>query len=109
MSGFLTGSAQIGGAPAIAYWLGGASTAGSVRANLVLFLACSTFYSVVAYTILGLFGWSTVALSLAAGPAYFAGVTLGTRMFGLASQETFRRICFALVALAAILGLPIFR
>ena len=109
VSGFLTGSAQIGGAPAVAYWLGGTSPSHSVRANLVLFLACSTFYSAVAYAISGLFGWRMVALSLATGPVYFAGVTLGTRMFGLASPETFRRICYALIALAAILGLPIFR
>lgn len=109
VSGFLSGSAQIGGAPAVAYWLGSASSAQSVRANMVLFLACSTVYTVVAYGVSGLFGWGMVALSLAAGPAYLAGTTLGTRMFGLASQETFRRICLALIALAAILGLPLFR
>lgn len=109
ISGFLTGTAQIGGAPAVAYWLGGESHTRSVRANLVLFLACSTFYAVVTYAMSGLFGWGMAALSLAVGPAYLAGTTLGMRMFGLASQKTFRRICYALIALAAILGLPIFR
>ena len=109
ISGFLTGSAQIGGAPAIAYWLGGASSSHNVRANLVLFLACSTLYSVVAYAISGFFGWGTAAMALTTGPAFLAGTLLGTRTFGLASPQTFRRICYALIALAAILGLPIFR
>ena len=109
ISGFLTGAAQIGGAPAIAYWLGGASSSHNVRANLVLFLACSTLYSAIAYAVSGLFGWGMAVMALVTGPAFLAGTMLGTRMFGLASQETFRRICFALIALAAILGLPVFR
>ncbi|MEI7711386.1 MAG: sulfite exporter TauE/SafE family protein [Rhodospirillales bacterium] len=109
VSGFLTGTAQIGGAPAIAYWLGGALQARNVRANLVLFLACSTFYSAISYAASGLFNWRMAALSLAIGPAYVVGALLGMRMFGLASPQTFRRICYALIALAAILGLPIFR
>lgn len=109
ISGFLTGSAQIGGAPAIAYWLGGESHARNVRANLVLYLACSTIYSVIAYAISGLFNWRMAALSLAVGPVYVAGTLLGMRMFGLASQQAFRRACFALIALSAILGMPIFR
>ena len=109
VSGFLSGSAQIGGAPAIAYWLGSASVAERVRANMVLFLACSDVYAAIAYGVSGLFGWGMVGLSLATGPAYLGGTTLGMRMFGLASQETFRRICFGLIALAAVLGLPLFR
>ncbi len=109
LSGFLSGSAQIGGPPAIAYWLGSAASAQAVRANIVVFFACSTVYGVVAYGISGLFGWTMVWLSLAAGPAYMCGTVLGMRMFGLASQETFRRISYALIALAAILGLPVFR
>ncbi len=109
VSGFLTGTAQIGGAPAIAYWLGGQSPARNVRANLVLFLAFSTVYAAVAYAVSGLFDWPMVLLSLAIGPFYVAGTLLGMRMFGLASQQTFRRICYAMILLAAILGLPLFR
>jgi hypothetical protein len=36
------------------------------------------------------------------------GLWLGSRMFGLASEETFRRICYALIALAALVSLPLF-
>ncbi len=108
VSGFLTGAAQIGGAPAVAYWLGGAAPPHNVRANLVLLLACSTLYAVIAYAVSGLFGWGVAAMALVTGPAFLAGTMLGTRMFGWASPEAFRRICYALIALAAILGLPIF-
>ena len=109
ISGFLSGVAQIGGAPPVVYWLGSASSPIRVRANLVLFLACSSLYSVGAYMYSGLFSWAGVTLSLAAGPAYLAGTTLGMRMFGLASPQTFRRVCYALITLAAVIGLPVFR
>ena len=109
VSGFLSAAAQIGGAPAIAYWLGSAASPQTVRANMVLFLGLSTVYTVVAYVVVGLFNWGLVGLCLATGPAYLAGTLLGMRMFGLASPETFRRICFALIALAAVLGLPVVR
>lgn len=109
VSGFLSGSAQIGGPPALAYWLSSTATAAVIRANMVVFFACSTVYSAVAYGVSGLFDWSMALLSLVAGPAYLGGAMLGMRMFGLASQETFRRISYTLIALAAILGLPIFR
>ena len=109
ISGFLSGSAGIGGAPAIAYWLGSVAAAERVRANMVLFLAGSDLYAAIAYTMTGLFNWDVALLSLATGPAYMASTALGMRMFGMASPETFRRICFALIALAAVLGLPVVR
>ncbi len=109
VSGFLSGAAGIGGAPAIGYWLGSVASAERVRANMVLFLAGSDLYAAVAYTITGLFGWNVAVLSLATGPGYMAGTALGARMFGLARPQTFRRISFALITLAAVLGLPLFR
>ena len=76
---------------------------------MVLFLAGSDLYAAIAYTATGLFRWNVLVLSLATGPAYMASTALGARMFGLASPATFRRICFALIALAAVLGLPVVR
>ena len=109
LSGFLSGVAQIGGAPAIAYWLGGAARPAQVRANLVLLLGLSQIYTIVTYWLADVFTAQAAWLSLAVGPGYFGGVMFGTRMFGLASPETFRRICYVLIAAAAIGSLPVFR
>ncbi len=106
ISGVLTGVAQIGGPPAIAYWLSGASSAERVRANMVLFLALSQLFAAWTYGISGLFNLGVAGLALASVPAFLLGVGIGSRMFGLASQTTFRWICFGLIALAAIVGLP---
>jgi uncharacterized protein len=44
---------------------------------------------------------------LITGPIYGVGLYAGTRMFGLASEITFRRTCFALIALAIALSVPV--
>ena len=108
LSGFLTGVAQIGGSVAVAYWLSGMSEANRIRANMVLFLALSQVFAVGAYGVSGLFTRDVAVLALAAGPAFLAGVAIGSRMFGLASALTFRRLCFALIVLAAVGSLPLF-
>ena len=107
VSGFLTGVAGIGGSVAVAYWLSGASAADRVRANMVLFLALSQVFAVAAYGMSGLFTAAVGGLALAAAPAFLLGVVLGTRMFGMAAPETFRRICLALIVLAAVGSLPV--
>jgi uncharacterized membrane protein YfcA len=109
VSGLLTGAAQIGGPPAVAYWLSGAASAAQVRANMVLFLALSQSYALVAYGFAGLFNPAVAGLAVGAVPGFLAGVAIGSRMFGLASPETFRRICFCLIAVAAIVSMPVLR
>src|SRR5690606_16813936 len=54
VSGLLTGIAQIGGPPVIAYWLGGAVPAIVMRANFILFFAISTVLSAAGYVWSGL-------------------------------------------------------
>ena len=45
-------------------------------------------------------------LSLIVGPVYCVGLFIGARMFGVASETLFRRVCYSLIALAAIVSLP---
>ena len=40
-------------------------------------------------------------------PAYGIGLWGGSRLFGVASETTFRRICLCLIALAVVIGLPL--
>lgn len=109
-SGLLNGAAQIGGPPVVVYWLGqrGLDVA-EARANIVLYFAYTTLWSVVVFAYAGLFSARIAVLALAAGPTYVAGTLLGMRMYGIASPVLFRRICYALIILAAILGMPAVR
>jgi uncharacterized membrane protein YfcA len=106
-SGLLSGAAQMGGPPVVAYWLGGAITAARVRANIMLFFAASGVISAVTYLVSGLLTPAVLLLTVLVAPAYALGIWGGSHLFGLASEASFRRACFVLIALAAVLGLPV--
>ena len=106
-AGFCSGAVQMGGPPVIAYWLGGAIPAARVRANIVLYFAVSGVISAAIYVIGGLLSLEVLRLALLVGPAYGAGLWVGARLFGRASERLFRAICFGLIGVAAVLGAPI--
>jgi len=106
VAGFFGGAAQIAGPPVIAYWLGGAIPVGTVRANLVLYFAISTVITTVSYLIGGIFVASVFAFALIVGPSYAFGLYLGSLLFGRASDQTFRRICYMMIGAAALISLP---
>jgi uncharacterized membrane protein YfcA len=106
-SGLLSGAAQMGGPPVVAYWLGGAIPAARVRANIMLFFAASGVISAVTYLVSGLLTPAVLLLTVLVAPAYALGIWGGSHLFGLASEASFRRACFVLIALAAVLGLPV--
>jgi uncharacterized protein len=106
-AGLLGGAAQIGGPPIVAYWLSRPIPAERVRANIVLYFAITTVMTGTVYLAGGLLTRSVVGLALITGPIYGVGLYAGVRMFGLASEIAFRRICFALIAAAIALSVPI--
>jgi uncharacterized membrane protein YfcA len=107
LSGFCSGLAQTGGPPIVGYWLGRPITPVVARANIVLFFGASDFFSVVSYFFTGLITADSLKFSLVVGPVYAVGVWFGASLFGKASEKTFRAICYALIAAAVIVGLPV--
>ena len=107
LSGFCSGLAQTGGPPIVGYWLGRPVASDIARANIILFFAASDFFSVVSYAVSGLLSKDAILLSLIVGPVYAIGIRFGTLLFGRASETIFRRICYALIAIAVITGLPV--
>ena len=107
-AGFLAGAAQIGGPPLLLYWLGGTTPAIIVRASLILFLAVSTAVTAIGYIGAGLLTWPIMLLAAIIAPAFGLGLWAGTRIFHLASEQTFRNICFGMIALSAMTSIPIF-
>jgi uncharacterized membrane protein YfcA len=108
IAGFFNGVAQVGGPPIVLYWLRDTTVAQVVRANIILFFACSSVLTTISYLIGGVLTTAVVGLAVLTGPVFGIGLWLGSQMFGLASEETFRRICYALIALAALISLPLF-
>lgn len=106
VAGISSGVAQIGGPPVVAYWLGGAIPAAVVRANIILYFALATVISAVGYLWSGVLTAAIVPPAVLIAPLYGLGVWLGSRMFGLAAESTFRRICFTMIAVAALVSMP---
>jgi uncharacterized membrane protein YfcA len=107
LSGFCSGLAQTGGPPIVAYWLGRPIASVIARANIVLFFAASDFFSAVSYSLTGLITADAIRFSLLVGPVYAIGVGIGAALFGRASETLFRAICYALIAMAVVIGLPV--
>jgi uncharacterized protein len=107
IAGFLSGLAQVGGPPIIVYWLGGEGKSIGVRANIVLYFAVSTLITLVSYVIGGILTTAVIGLALVIAPVYGVALFLGSHMFGIADEAVFRRVCYALIAAAAIFCLPV--
>lgn len=106
-AGILSGAAQAAGPPVVAYWLGGASSALTVRANIILFFFCTSVAAALSYVAAGLLSLDVLLLAALTAPGYALGMFLGTRLFGLASERLFRRVCLAFIAAAAAISLPV--
>ena len=106
LSGFCSGLAQTGGPPIVGYWLGRPIASIVARANILLFFGASDFFSMVSYATTGLISRESLVLSLIVGPVYAIGVAFGASLFGRASEKMFRGICYALIAMAVVFGLP---
>jgi len=107
VAGLFSGAAQVGGPPVVAYWLGGSIPAETVRANIVLYFLVSSCLTAASYWAGGLLTAAILALAVLIGPAYAVGIYLGSRLFGLAPEPLFRRVCYGLIAGAALLSLPV--
>ena len=98
LGGFLSGSTGIGGPPTILYLMSGGDGPALVRANLIC------FFSLMFVGLVGFFAWSgliTTDILWRAGlliPIFVIGIVVGSRLFGLASEATFRNIAFGCLA-----------
>jgi uncharacterized membrane protein YfcA len=108
ISGFFNGIAQVGGPPVVLYWLGGAIPARTVRANLVIYFAIASCITAVSYAVGGLLTVALIGLLLLVAPTYALGLYIGSHIFGMASERSFRWACYALIAASALVSLPIF-
>jgi uncharacterized protein len=106
-AGVCSGAAQVGGPAVIAYWLGSTSPAATIRASIILYFAISTAIAMVSYFAGGVLTLTVLKLAIVVGPVYGLGLFLGARLFGIADESVFRRICYALIAIAVVISLPL--
>jgi uncharacterized membrane protein YfcA len=107
IAGLLGGAAQIAGPPVILYWLGSTTAAAVVRANFASFFALFASALFVTYIARGLFTAEVIALACILGPLQILSLKTGTRLFQLASAQTYRRVAYAIILVGALASMPI--
>jgi uncharacterized membrane protein YfcA len=107
-SGVTGGATTLTGPIPIVYWLGSASGAAVVRANLIVFFLFTDGFVALVYWVQGLLTAEAVMLALLTGLPFYFALAAGARLFRGASELTYRRIAYLIVAVAALVSLPVF-
>jgi uncharacterized protein len=107
-SGFAGGAAQMSGPPLILYWLGTPGRVAVVRANLLVFFLLLGITLVVNYVAQALVTPRAIAIAMLLWPLYLMALFVGARWFHGATDTSYRRVAYIIVALAALVSLPLF-
>jgi uncharacterized membrane protein YfcA len=108
IAGLGSGAVQIAGPAVIVFWLGGHSDARTVRANLMVFFMLMGAAALVSYLAQGIVTADALVLTLCLGVPFVLALWAGVHTSHLASDTTYRRIAYAIVALSALVSLPLF-
>lgn len=106
-AGFGSGAVQIAGPAVIIFWLGGASSAVIVRANLMVFFMLMGFITGAAYLAQGIITADVLALSVVLGIPFALAMWVGARWFHGTSESAYRRVAYAIIVAAAIVSMPL--
>ena len=106
-AGLLGGALQISGPPIIVYWLGGGFPADVLRANFFAYFSLFSFGTLITYSFHGLVTAFVLALGVFTTLMMIAGMWIGSQLFKLASERTYRLVGYVIVAISAIIALPL--
>jgi uncharacterized membrane protein YfcA len=107
VSGVGSGAANAGGPPVIIYWLSTAAPI-TMRANLLVSFQLNGAAMIASFALQGVFDRNTIALALIVGPTFGIALAIGSLFFRGASDTLYRNVAYAIVAVAAIVGVPVF-
>jgi uncharacterized protein len=107
LAGLVGGAVGMPGPPVILFYLSGGGSAQAIRANLIVFFATLTVVTGLSLWGAGLVTRANGLLALALIVPFSLGAWLGTRAFPYASDKTYRRVAFVLVAGVAVVSLPV--
>jgi uncharacterized membrane protein YfcA len=106
-AGLIGGVVQISGPPIIVYWLGSGLGPDVLRANFFAYFSLFSAASIVTYALHGLMTATVLALAALVTPVTIAGMAAGSYLFRFASENWYRRVGLVIVALSALISLPL--
>lgn len=105
--GFLAGSAGLPGPPIILLYMSSTLPAAAVRANNTLYLITVDVVMVVTLYLKGVLTASAAVIGGVMILPYLLGNWIGALLFQPGAEVLYRRIGYAIIALSALMGLPI--
>ncbi|MDJ0613508.1 MAG: sulfite exporter TauE/SafE family protein [Rhizobiaceae bacterium] len=107
LGGFMGAAAALPGPSVLIYWLASAAKAIEVRANMIWYLFLTDLLIIVGYLFSEIYSWEAFYRALLCVPGYLLGIWIGSRFFSAASEQTYRRIAFVMILIAAVTSLPL--
>ena len=108
LAGFFGGAVGLLGPALVIFQLAGRDSAARNRATTLVFLTVSSVLILPLMALQGLITWAVVPLGLMMLVPYGLGTELGRRLFRPENERLYRSAAYLLIALAVLLGLPIF-
>lgn len=109
VGGFMTGFAGIPGPPVIMLYMASKLPVAVIRANFLLYLVALDLLLFPLLWLLGLMNWPIAFLGLLVGIPNLAANMIGARLFDPSHARLFRTVAYIVIAVSAIIGLPLWR
>ena len=105
--GFLAGAAGLPGPPVILMYMSSTLPVSAIRANNTMYLIAADLVLIAALYWNGYLVFTAVILGLVLIAPYLLGNWLGALVFRPEAELLYRRIGYAIIAISAVMGLPI--
>lgn len=105
--GFMGGATGLNGPALILFQLGGQDAVARTRANTLIVLTCSGLAYLPFLALSGALSQAGLIAGLSQIVPYGLGAVMGRRLFNPGRAGLYRRVAYAIIAAAALLGLPI--
>jgi hypothetical protein len=107
VGGLMGGIAGIPGPPVIMLYMASDKPIAVIRANFLLYLLGIDVMMLVMFFALGLLDPLAIVVGLILVPVYMVANMVGARFFDPGAERFFRAVAYIVIAVSAILGLPI--
>lgn len=107
LGGFMGAAAALPGPSVLIYWLASAAKAIEVRANMIWYLFLTDLIIIAGYMFGSIYTAESLVRALICIPGYLLGIWMGSRFFSGTSENTYRRVAFVMILIAAITSLPV--
>lgn len=107
LGGFLGGISGLAGPPVIMFYMASVHPISVIRANFLLYLMSVDIVMIGVFWAFDLYDFDAVVIGLMMILPYMLANIAGARLFNPAAEGNFRAIAYGIIAMSALLGLPL--